>query len=119
MRKHTKNMNLIDAVTLGIDRIQRGWEPLIAQAKTWQDRQLSDAAAKLFIYEAFIEGGLDIPKHLARPVHDAYFNPPYPDFAPRNLWSLANAFTHAAKLLEPIPQFRTQASIGQFFEARS
>ena len=29
--------------------------------------------ARLIIYQAFIEGQLDVPKHLARPVHDLYF----------------------------------------------
>jgi hypothetical protein len=85
MRKHTKNMNLIDCVTLGVDHIQRGWEPLVKQAKSWQERQLSDAAAKLLIYEAYIEGALDCPKHIARGVHNEYFNPRYPEFAPRTL----------------------------------
>jgi hypothetical protein len=118
MRKHTKNMNLIESVTLGVDSIQRGWEPLVKQVRGWQERQLSDAAAKLLIYEAFVEGAMEIPKHLAYPVHQAYFNPPYPDFAPRNMWSLQNSFTQAVKALDPIPRFRTQAAIGHFFEAR-
>ena len=33
------------------------------------------ATAKLTIYRAFIEGDLDVPKHLARSIHEIYFNP--------------------------------------------
>jgi hypothetical protein len=28
LNKHSKNLDLIEAVSMGIDRIQRGWEPL-------------------------------------------------------------------------------------------
>jgi hypothetical protein len=36
---------------------------------------LVDVTAKMIIYEAFIEGSLEAPKHLARRVHDLYFEP--------------------------------------------
>jgi hypothetical protein len=41
------------------------------------------------IYEAFVEGRLEAPKHLARSVHDLYFEPKYEEFRPRTIWSLA------------------------------
>ena len=34
------------------------------------------------------------------------------------IWSLSNAFTSAFKELEPIPQFRATAKLGEFLEAR-
>jgi hypothetical protein len=37
--------------------------------------QLSNASAKLLIYQAFIEDEQGLPKHLARRVHDLYFQP--------------------------------------------
>ena len=52
-----------------------------------------------------IESELDVPKHLARRVHDFYFEPQYEEFRARTLWSLSNAFTSAFKELDPIPQF--------------
>jgi hypothetical protein len=76
-------------------------------------------SAKLIIYQAFIESELEAPKHLARPVHDLYFNPKYEDFQPRTLWSLSNAFTSAFKELEPIPQFRATAKLAGFLESTS
>ena len=36
----------------------------------------------------------------------------------RRIWSLSNAFTSAFKELDPIPQFRTTAKLGEFLEAR-
>ena len=50
--------------------------------------RLPDESAKLVIYRAFVEGELDVSKHLARRVHDPYFNPQIEDFAPRTTWSL-------------------------------
>ena len=66
------------------------------------------------IYQAFVEGELDAPKHLARRVHDFYFEPQYDEFQPRTMWSLSNAFTSALKLLEPIPQLQATAKLAPF-----
>ena len=70
------------------------------------------------IYRAFIEGDLDVPKHLARRVHELYFNLQHEEFEPRTTWSLSNAFTSAFKELDPIPQFKATAKLGGFLEAR-
>jgi len=70
------------------------------------------------IYEAFVEGKLEAPKHLARTVHDLYFEPQYEEFRPRTIWSLSNAFTSAFKELEPIPQFKATAKLGEFLDSR-
>ena len=39
-------------------------------------------------------------------------------FRPRTIWSLSNASTSAFKELDPIPQFRATAKLGEFLEAR-
>jgi hypothetical protein len=70
----------------------------------------------MIIYRAFIESDLEVPKHLAKPVHDLYFSPKYEEFQPRTMWSLSNAFTSAFKQLEPIPQFRATAKLAGFLE---
>lgn len=70
------------------------------------------------IYEAFVEGAAEFPKHLAKPVHDFYFNPQYEEFQPRTVWSLSNAFTSAFKQLDPIPQYRATAELGTFLGSR-
>jgi hypothetical protein len=84
------------------------------RARTW----VSSETAKVIIYEAFVEGRLEAPKHLARSVHDLYFEPKYEEFQPRTIWSLANAFTSAFKELDPIAQFKATAKLAEFLEAR-
>jgi hypothetical protein len=119
LAKHSKHFSLEDSLSVGVDRMQRNFEPMRQQVETWRAQQLSPAAAKLTIYRAFIEGDLEVPKHLARRVHDLYFTPVYPEFESRTMWSLSNAFTSAFKELDPIPQFRATAKLGQFLEAAS
>ena len=63
-------------------------------------------------------GKLEAPKHLARTVHDLYFEPKYEEFQPRTLWSLSIAFTSAFNELELIPQFRATAKLGEYPEMR-
>jgi hypothetical protein len=116
LAKHTKNFGLHDSISIGVDRMQRNFEPMRRQVEAWRASQLSDEAAKLVIYRAFVEGELEVPKHLARRVHDLYFKPQVEEFAPRTTWSLSNAFTSAFKELDPIPRFRATAKLASFLE---
>jgi len=118
LAKHSKHFSLEDALSIGVDRMQRNFEPMRQQVEHWRLQQLSGETARLTIYRAFIEGELEVPKHLARRVHDLYFNPQHEEFAPRTMWSLSNAFTSAFKELDPIPQFRATAKLGEFLETR-
>jgi len=117
LAKHSKNFSLQNAVSIGVDQMQRNFDGMRKQVEGWKGSQLSDVAAKLVIYRAFIESDLEVPKYLARPVHDFYFNPQHEEFQPRTLWSLSNAFTSAFKDLEPIPQFKATAKLAGFLEA--
>jgi hypothetical protein len=98
--------------------------PISCSEAHWQKRkprwqsELTEVTAKVVIYEAFVEGKLEAPKHLARNVLDLYFGPEYKEFRPRTIWSLSNAFTSALKELEPIPQFKATAKLGEFLESR-
>jgi hypothetical protein len=98
LAKRSKTFSLIDCISVGVDRMQRNFEPMRKQAKAWQRSELTDVTAKVVIYEVFVEGKLEAPKHLARSVHDLYFEPKYEQFRPRMIWSLSNAFTSAFKL---------------------
>jgi len=118
LAKHSKSLNLLDSISVGVDRMQRNFGPMQKQIETWRQTELSNVAAKMIIYEAFIESELEVPKHLARRVHDFYFNPQYEEFKDRTLWSLSNAFTSAFKELEPIPQFKATAKLSGFLEQR-
>ncbi|MFZ0523388.1 MAG: hypothetical protein WAN14_21530 [Candidatus Acidiferrales bacterium] len=114
LAKHTKHLSLVDLLSIGIDRIQRNFEPMKKQVQAWKTTRMADEASKLVIYRAFVEGELDVPRHLARRVHELYFNPQIEEFAPRTTWSLSNAFTSAFKELDPIPQFRATAKLASF-----
>jgi hypothetical protein len=105
LAKHSKSFSLIDCISVGVDRMQRNSEAMREKVEVWQRSELTDVTAKVVIYEAFVEGKLEAPKHLARTVHDLYFEPKYEEFRPRTIWSLSNAFTSAFKELDPIPSF--------------
>src|SRR5271167_3034476 len=117
LAKHSKHFSLEDSLAIGVDRMQRNFGPLKQQVEEWQALQLSTASAKLLIYQAFIEDELGFPKHLARRVHDLYFQPVHEEFQPRTMWSLSNAFTSAFKELEPIPQYKATAKLAGFLQS--
>src|SRR5271166_3846262 len=116
LAKHSKSFSLVDSISIGVDRMQRSFEPMRKQVEAWQRSELTDVTAKVVIYEAFVEGRLEAPKHLARSVHDLYFEPKYEEFRPRTIWSLSNAFTSAFKELDPIPQFKRPRNWGSFWK---
>jgi hypothetical protein len=64
LAKHTKSFNLVDTLSVGVDRIQRNFEPMQRQVETWRQTQINDAQAKLIFYSAFVDGKLDAPKSL-------------------------------------------------------
>jgi hypothetical protein len=97
LAKHSKSFSLIDCISVGVDRMQRNFEPMQKQVEAWQRFELTDVTAKVVIYEAFVEGKLEAPKQLARTVHDLYFEPKYEEFQSRTIWSLSNAFTSASR----------------------
>jgi hypothetical protein len=117
LAKHSKNFLLEDSLAVGVDRMQRDFGPLKRQVEGWQSTQLAEASAKLLIYQAFIEDETGFPKHLARRVHDLYFQPIHEEFQPRTMWSLSNAFTSAFKELDPIPQYKATAKLAGFLQS--
>src|SRR5882724_9313206 len=69
------SFNLIDTLSVGVDRIQRNFEPLQHQIETWRKTQITDDTAKLILYSAFIDGKLEAPRSLLPDVHRLYFEP--------------------------------------------
>jgi hypothetical protein len=115
LQKHTRNFDLQDLISIGVDRIHRNFDPLKRQVKDWQQNPLSDEEAKLVIYEAFMGGKLKLPRFLLPVVHESYFKPEHEAFKARTLWSLSNAFTSAFKKLKPVQQFTATARLGKYF----
>jgi len=64
LAKHSKRFWLEDALSIGVDRMQRNFEPMRRQVEGWRSQQLSAEVAKLTIHRAFIEGHLEVQKHL-------------------------------------------------------
>jgi hypothetical protein len=66
MAKLSKSFSLLDSISVGVDRMQRNFEPMRKQVE-------GVVTAHVIIYEAFIESELVVPKHLARLGHGDYF----------------------------------------------
>jgi hypothetical protein len=56
LAKHSKSFSLIDCISVGVDRMQRNFEPMQRQVEAWQRFELTDVTAKVVIYEVFVEG---------------------------------------------------------------
>ncbi len=116
-KKHTKNLDIMDSLAVGIDRIHRSFNALTQQVERWKGLQLTDDRAKSIMFDAFFgPTKLDCPQHLIKAVRDNYFEPKYPEFEPRTFYSLQNSFTSSFKELEPMQQFRATASLGKFIQ---
>jgi Domain of unknown function (DUF932) len=118
-RKHTKNFDYVEVIGGAVDKMQRHFAPMQRQINAWQGYELPDVQAKAVIYEAFIEQRLDVSARLARHVHQAYFQPQYPEFQGRTMWSLSNAFTSAFKLLDPVPQMQATSRLAPYLASVS
>ncbi|MBK6795253.1 MAG: hypothetical protein IPG76_00210 [Acidobacteria bacterium] len=112
LARHSASMNIIDLVSIGVDKMQRNFEPLRQLVDFWQTTPISDNEARLAIYGAFIDKKLQAPTRLMPHVHSLYFEDDR--FPAGRIWRLANAFTSAFKDLDPIPQFQATAKIGGF-----
>jgi len=113
--KHSKHFDIQSVISSGVDKAQRHFVPMVTRINAFKKFSLSDNDAKLVIYKAFVEGD-GFPKHLARQVHQEYFEPQYKEFEPRTLWSLENGFTSAFKTLDAIPQFQATAKLAPFIQ---
>jgi hypothetical protein len=59
-----ENFSLRDCLCIGVDRMQRNFEPMKPQVEQWQEAQIPDVRAKLIIYRVFIDGELEAPSSL-------------------------------------------------------
>lgn len=70
LAKHAKSLFLIER------RLGRGgsdatnFKPMRKQVESWQGSEHTGGTAKVVIYEPFLLGKLEAPKHLARTVRD-------------------------------------------------
>src|SRR5262245_60305566 len=59
--KHSKNFDLTESLTIGIDRAQRFFSPLTKQIGEWKQREIPESVAKEIIYNAFTGDYLKAP----------------------------------------------------------
>jgi hypothetical protein len=64
LARHSKSFSLINCISVGVDRMQRNFEPMRKQVEGWQRSKLMDVTAKVVIYEAFVEGRRKLPNIL-------------------------------------------------------
>lgn len=112
LARHSASMNLIDLVSVGVDKMQRNFAPLKEQVDVWQRTQIDDYQAKLAIYDAFVSGEIRTSSRLLPKVHKFYFEDDR--FPAGTFWRLSNAFTSALKELDPLPRFQMTAKVGEF-----
>ena len=113
LAKHSKNFDLIESVSLGVDRIQRGFEPLRKAIEFKRGYHIKPMDAQALIYRAFMVQ--KFPMKLMKQVHKEFFiKPSYDEFKPQTLWSLENAFTTSFKQLLPVKQYEATAKLGKF-----
>ena len=113
LAKHSKNFNLIDALSVAVDRIQRNIGGVEKSIEFKKNYELDEESARNMIYRAFLVD--KFPMSLMRSLHHEFFvAPSYEEFKPRNLWSLENAFTSCFKKLKPVQQFEATAKLGKF-----
>ena len=117
LAKHSKHFGLEESVSIGIDRIQRGWQPLRERIDFMRQKTLPITTAQALIYRAFTEARF--PVRLMRSVHRHYFLPEHEEFKPRTIWSLSNAFTSAFKEARPDRQYELTARLGKFLNQYS
>jgi hypothetical protein len=46
LAKHSKSFSLVDYLSVGVDRMQRNFEPMRKQVKTWQASELTNITAE-------------------------------------------------------------------------
>jgi len=46
LANHTKSFNLVDTLSVGVDRVQQNFEPMQRQVESWQQTQITDARAR-------------------------------------------------------------------------
>lgn len=114
-RKHTSNIerdlrNLMAEMFAKLEPLQARQA---AEINGWKGWEVTEPEADHAIVQAI--RGKVIPITHAAKVIDAWDQPPHPEFEPRTVWSLFNAFTEAAKTRTPEAQYRGTLGLSGFF----
>lgn len=96
-RRHTTNMlrDLPQIVSRAIGALSDMWTKHETRVNKYEQTELSDEQAGNLILRSYRAGA--IGKTMIADVLDQWEKPAHEEFAPRNLWSLHNAFTEVYK----------------------
>ena len=83
----------------------------------WQRSELTEVTAKVVIFEAFVEGELEAPNHLARTVHDLYFEPKYDEFR-RERFGVSPTPLRRPQGTGSDPPIQAAAKLGELLETK-
>jgi hypothetical protein len=113
LAKHSKNLDLIESVSIAVDRLQRGWHPIRTMIDFKRNHELSDGKAREMLYRLFTDA--KFPISLFRSTHREYFERAlHEEFSRKTLWRLENAVTTSIKKLQPISFYENTAKLGKF-----
>ncbi len=111
LAKHTKGFDLIESISIGVDRVQRFFQPMRQNILSMKNIVLKDNEAIEFIYNSFMDHKM--PISLIKDVHREYFEPQIEEFQNSTVWSLSNAYTSAFKKLNPVSRYEQTARVGR------
>jgi len=112
-RMHTRKLNLVEEIDLGLSRFKDHYKLLTDEVAKLHKIKLTTPEAKSMIHDAFVDQQIMPLRYLAE-VSREYFKPRHAEFAPRTAWSLHNAFTEVAKQMPMTPRMHATTELGRF-----
>ena len=95
-------------------RWQQHTVALVNEIDAMRNRGVSVNEAKALILDAFVQKEI-MPVRFITDVVKEWNEPRHEDFAPRNLWSLHNAFTEVQKQMPVSTRFAASQDLGRLF----
>ncbi|MHB8089962.1 MAG: DUF932 domain-containing protein, partial [Anaerolineaceae bacterium] len=102
MKKHTKNVwaELEETAISTIYKSQKNYEQIVCDAEAFKALPMQDNDA--FQLMGILFGNNIVGPRQLTVLKDEWLKPSYPEFEPRNMWSLYNSATEALKSCPPI-----------------
>jgi hypothetical protein len=111
-KRHSGSLQIAKELDEAVLKFQDKFQVVKHSIENMQKIMLEDKDAKQIIFDVF--KSKIFPIRLFNPVSDEYFNPTF-EGRGKDLWSLNNAFTHAAKLLPEGVKYPALTKVGRVF----
>ena len=115
--KHSKSFPLLDCISVGVHRFIEATE-LRARSKRGRKVNSPVSPRRWSFTQLLRKANWKRQTTLPAPCMTCTSMSRCEEFRPRTIWSISNSFTSTFKELEPIPQFKATAKLGEFLEAR-